>query len=150
MKRQIIGVYNKKLLQTLGRVSKSLFMDHVLVVHGSDGLDEITITGDTHVSELKNNEISEYVISPKEFGLKTASFDMISAISPRESLMLVKEAFSGKNSPVQDMIALNSGAALYIARKVDSISDGVELSFDLMNNGKAADKLAAYVRVSNI
>ena len=148
-KRQIIGVYNKKLLQTFCRVSKSLFMDHVLVVHGSDGLDEITITGDTRVSELKNNEISEYEISPKEFGLKTASFDMISAISPRESLMLVKEAFSGKNSPVQDMIALNSGAALYIADIVNSINDGVELSFELMRNGNAANKLESYVEASN-
>ena len=148
-KRQIIGVYNKKLLQTFCKVSKSLYMDHVLVVHGSDGLDEITITGDTHVSELKNNEISEYVISPKEFGLKTASFDMIGAISPRESLMLVKEAFSGKNSPVQDMIALNSGAALYIADIVNSINDGVELSFELMRNGNAANKLESYVEASN-
>jgi anthranilate phosphoribosyltransferase len=148
-KRQIIGVYNKKLLQTFCRVSKSLYMDHVLVVHGSDGLDEITITGDTHVSELKNNEISEYEISPKEFGLKTASFDMISAISPRESLMLVTEAFSGKNSPVQDMIALNSGAALYIAKIVNSINDGVELSFELMRNGNAANKLESYVEASN-
>ena len=61
---------------------------------------------------------------------------------------MVQEAFAGEKSAVQDMIALNSGAALFIARKVDSISEGVELSFDLMNNGKAADKLAAYVRVS--
>jgi anthranilate phosphoribosyltransferase len=62
---------------------------------------------------------------------------------------MVQEAFSGEQSAVQDMIALNAGAGLYIARKVDSISDGVELAFTLMNNGKAADKLAAYVRVSN-
>ena len=64
-------------------------------------------------------------------------------------MSLVKEAFSGENSAVQDMIAINSGAALYIARIVDSISDGVELAFELMNNGMAANKLAAYVRVSN-
>ena len=74
---------------------------------------------------------------------------MISAISPRESLMLVKEAFSGKNSPVQDMIALNSGSALYIAEIVNSINDGVELSFELMRNGNAANKLESYVEASN-
>jgi anthranilate phosphoribosyltransferase len=62
---------------------------------------------------------------------------------------MVREAFSGERSAVQDMIALNAGAGLYIARKVDSISDGIELAYTLMNNGKAADKLAAYVRVSN-
>ena len=63
--------------------------------------------------------------------------------------MLVKEAFYGKNSAVQDMIALNSGAALYVAGIVSSINDGVEMAFELMNNGKAADKLSSYVKVSN-
>ena len=124
-------------------------MDHVLVVHGSDGLDEITVTGDTLVSELKNHKISEYTISPKQFGLSNSSLEEIYANSAEDSLMLVNEAFAGENSAVQDMIAMNSGAALYIANVVNSIGDGIELSFELMNNGKAADKLAAYVRISN-
>jgi anthranilate phosphoribosyltransferase len=73
----------------------------------------------------------------------------ISAQSPDDSLQLIREAFSGEKSAVQDMIALNGGAALYLAEKVNSIADGIELSFELMNNGMAADKLASYVRVSN-
>ena len=148
-KRQVLGVYNKKLMKTFSKVSKNLDMEHVLIVHGDDGLDEITITSETSVIELKDHKIKEYKITPKDFGLGLASFDEISASSAQESLMLVKEAFSGENSAVQDMIAINSGAALYIARIVDSISDGVELAFELMNNGMAANKLAAYVRVSN-
>ena len=148
-KKQIIGVYDKKLLNTFSEVSKSLGMDHVLVVHGSDGLDEITITGDTLVSELNNHKISEYTISPKQFGLSNSSLEEIYANSAEDSLMLVNEAFAGENSAVQDMIAMNSGAALYIANVVNSIGDGIELSFELMDNGKAADKLAAYVRISN-
>ena len=148
-KKQIIGVYDKKLLNTFSGVSKSLEMDHVLVVHGSDGLDEITVTGDTLVSELKNHKISEYTISPKQFGLSKSSIQEIYANSAEDSLMLVNEAFAGENSAVQDMIAMNSGAALYIASIVNSIGDGIDLSFELMNNGKAADKLAAYVRISN-
>ena len=148
-KKQIIGVYDKKLLRTFSEVSKSLEMDHVLVVHGSDGLDEITVTGDTLVSELKNHKISEYTISPKQFGLSKSSIQEIYANSAEDSLMLVNEAFAGQNSAVQDMIAMNSGAALYIASIVNSIGDGIDLSFELMNNGKAADKLAAYVRISN-
>ena len=148
-KKQIIGVYDKKLLRTFSEVSKSLEMDHVLVVHGSDGLDEITVTGDTLVSELKNHRISEYAISPKQFGLSKSSIQEIYANSAEDSLMLVNEAFAGENSAVQDMIAMNSGAALYIASIVNSIGDGIDLSFELMNNGKAADKLAAYVRISN-
>ena len=148
-KKQIIGVYDKKLLNTFSEVSKSLEMEHVLVVHGSDGLDEITVTGDTLVSELNNQKISEYTISPKQFGLSNSSLEEIYANSAEDSLMLVNEAFAGEKSAVQDMIAMNSGAALYIASVVNSIGDGIELSYELMDNGKAADKLAAYVRISN-
>ena len=148
-KRQVIGVYDKKLLNTFSTVAKNLNMEHVMVVHGDDGLDEISISGPTQISEYKNYKIEEYTISPQEFGITTSPFEEISAQSSEQSLRMVQEAFSGEQSAVQDMIALNAGAGLYIARKVDSISDGVELAFTLMNNGKAADKLAAYVRVSN-
>lgn len=149
-RRQVIGVYDSELLKTFSTVAKNLDMDHVMVVHGDDGLDEISITGPTQISELKNNKIDEYSISPSDFGLSNCNFDEITAQTPEESLQLVRAAFSGEKSAVQDMIALNAGAGLYIARKVDSIADGVELAFTLMNNGKAADKLAAYVRVSNL
>ena len=148
-KRQIIGVYDKSLLNTFSTVAKNLDMEHVMVVHGDDGLDEISISGPTNISEYKNYKINEYTISPQDFGISISSYDEISAQSSEESLRMVREAFSGERSAVQDMIALNAGAGLYIARKVDSISDGIELAYTLMNNGKAADKLAAYVRVSN-
>ncbi|MDC3375473.1 anthranilate phosphoribosyltransferase [Gammaproteobacteria bacterium] len=148
-KRQIIGVYDKSLLNTFSTVAKNLDMEHVMVVHGDDGLDEISISGPTNISEYKNYKIKEYTISPQDFGISISPFDEISAQSSEESLRMVREAFSGERSAVQDMIALNAGAGLYIARKVDSISDGIELAYTLMNNGKAADKLAAYIRVSN-
>ena len=149
-RRQIIGVYDKSLLSIFSKVARNLDMEHVMVVHGEDGLDEISITGPTHISVYKDYKINEYSICPEDFGVASASFDEIAAQSSEESLRMVKEAFAGEKSAVQDMIALNAGAALYIARKVDSIGDGVELSYNLMNNGRAADKLAAYVRVSNI
>ncbi len=148
-KRQILGVYEKNLVKSFASVAKNLSMDHVLIVHGFDGLDEITITDSTYVAELKDNSISEYQISPKDFGLNVGKLSEISAQSPEDSLQLIREAFSGDKSAVQDMIALNAGAALYLAKVVNSIIDGVELSFELMNNGMAADKLASYVRVSN-
>ena len=148
-KRQVLGVYNKELVTTFASVAKKLSMEHALIVHGFDGLDEITITDSTYVAELKNKEIIEYEISPKDFGLSLAKISEVTAQSPDDSLLLVREAFAGEKSAVQDMIALNAGAALYLAGKADSISDGVELSFMLMNNGMAADKLAAYVRISN-
>jgi len=148
-KKQVLGVYDRKLVNSFSNVAKKLEMEHVLVVHGDDGLDEISICSETIVSELKDHNINEYKISPKSFGLKLSSFDEIEANSSEESLMLVNMAFAGKNSAVQDMIALNSGAALYIANITSSIKDGVEMAFELMNNGKAAQKLADYVRVSN-
>ena len=148
-KRQVIGVYDMSLLKTFAQVSKNLDMEHVLIVHGDDGLDEITITSETTIAELKDHKITEYKISPKQFGISLASFEKIYANSSQQSLMMVQEAFEGEKSPVQDMIAMNSGAALYIARIVESISDGVELAFELMNNGMASNKLAEYVRVSN-
>ena len=148
-KRQILGVYEKNLVKSFASVAKNLSMDHVLIVHGLDGLDEITITDSTYVAELKDNSITEYQISPKDFGLNLGKLSEISAQSPDDSLQLIREAFSGDQSAVQDMIALNAGAALYLAKAVNSIADGIELSFELMNNGMAADKLASYVRVSN-
>ena len=148
-KKQIIGVYDEKLLKTFCNVSKNLEMEHVMIVHGSDGLDEITITGRTSIVELKDNNINEFNISPKDFGLRLATLDDIYAKSSEDSLRLVEQAFAGEKSPVQDMIALNSGAALYISGVVDSIDDGVDQSFKLMNNGEAQAKLASYVEISN-
>ena len=148
-KKQIIGVYDEKLLKTFCNVSKNLEMEHVMIVHGSDGLDEITITGRTSIVELKDNNINEFNISPKDFGLSLATLDDIYAKSSEDSLRLVEQAFAGEKSPVQDMIALNSGAALYISGVVDSIGDGVDQSFKLMNNGEAQAKLALYVEISN-
>ena len=148
-KKQIIGVYDEKLLETFCNVSKNLEMEHVMIVHGSDGLDEITITGRTSIVELKDNNINEFNISPKDFGLSLATLDDIYAKSSEDSLRLVEQAFAGEKSPVQDMIALNSGAALYISGVVDSIGDGVDKSFKLMNNGEAQAKLASYVEISN-
>ncbi len=147
--KQIIGVYDKKLLSSFSIVAKDLEMEHVIVVHGKDGIDEISITDETYVSELKNNSISEYTLSPKQFGLSLANMNDISANSPKDSFKLVSEAFAGVNSPVQDMIALNAGAALYLSGQVSSIADGVENSFEIMNDGSALKKLTEYVSITN-
>ena len=125
-------------------------MEHVLVVHGEDGLDEITISGKTYISELKNGEIMNYEISPKDFSLKNRHLAEITANSPSESLELVKGAFLGKSSAVQDMIALNAAASLYLSRQSNSISEGIEQAFAIMNDGSAMNKLNAYVRESNL
>ena len=149
-------VYQDLALNALTSVTRNFFLGNELKkgpgpfgILDFKKMDEITITDSTYVAELKDNSISEYQISPKDFGLNAGKLSEISAQSPEDSLQLIREAFSGDKSAVQDMIALNAGAALYLAKVVNSIVDGVELSFELMNNGMAADKLASYVRLSN-
>ena len=113
-KKQIIGVYEKSLVEKFVNVSNSLGIQRVMIVHGNDGLDEITITGDSHVAELNQGKFSTYEINPKHFGIEIASIEQIVADSPKTSLQMVLDAFNGSKTPVQDMIALNAGSALYI------------------------------------
>tara|TARA_B100000029_G_scaffold516695_1_gene632820 strand:+ start:3538 stop:4548 length:1011 start_codon:yes stop_codon:yes gene_type:complete len=148
-KKQLLGVYEKDLLDKFTIVAKNLDMQHVLIVHGFDGLDEISITDSTYISELKDGKINKYEISPSDFGLPISHFDEIVAQSPQESLNLVQDAFAGENSAVQNMIALNAGAGFYLGNQVKSIAEGVELAFSTMDSGKAIANLEAYVSVSN-
>ena len=147
-KKQIIGVYEKSLVEKFVNVSNSLGMHRVMIVHGDDGLDEITITGDSHVAELNQGKFSTYEINPKHFGIETASIEQIVADSPKTSLQMVLDAFNGSKTPVQDMIALNAGAALYISAIAKDIEDGIDLAFATMNSGKALETLDMYVAAS--
>lgn len=148
-RRQIIGVYAKNLVQVFAKVAKALDMEHVLVVHGIDGVDEISITASTQISELRDGEITQYEIHPQDYGLTLGTLEDIYAESPLRSSQLVQEAFSGTESAVQNMIALNAGAGLYLAGKVNTIADGVELALYLMNSGKASETLEKYVTLTN-
>ena len=147
-KKQIIGVYEKSLVEKFVNVSNSLGMHRVMIVHGDDGLDEITITGDSHVAELNQGKFSTYEINPKHFGIETASIEQIVADSPKTSLQMVLDAFNGSKTPVQDMIALNAGSALYISGIAKDIKDGIDLAFATMNSGKALETLDMYVAAS--
>ena len=147
-KKQIIGVYEKSLVEKFVNVSNSLGMQRVMIVHGDDGLDEITITGDSHVAELNQGKFSTYEINPKHFGIETASIEQIVADSPKTRLQMVLDAFNGSKTPVQDMIALNAGSALYISGITKDIKDGIDLAFVTMNSGKAVETLDMYVAAS--
>ena len=148
-RKQLIGVYKRSLVETFSSVAKELEMEHVIVVHGNDGLDEISITDDSFISELKDGKIKNYQVSPKDFGLSYGNFESIKALSPQESFEKVSLAFAGKEGSVQDMIAINSAAALKLSGIVNSLKDGVELSKSAMNEGLAQSKLESYVKMSN-
>lgn len=147
--KQLIGVYKRSLVETFSSVAKELEMEHVIVAHGNDGLDEISITDDSFISELKDGKIKNYHVSPKDFGLSYGNFESIKASSPQESFEKISLAFAGREGSVQDMIAINSAAALKLSGIVKSMKDGVELSKSAMNEGLAQSKLESYVKMSN-
>lgn len=144
--RQLIGVYDKVLCRPMVEVLQRLGSEHVMVVHSEDGLDEISLAADTHIAELKKGEISEYSLQPEQLGVERASLANLTVEGVEPSLQLITAALSGgeEDERVQraaDMIALNAGAALYVAGLADSASAGVSLAVDVLKSGAGLEKL---------
>ena len=146
---QIMGVYDKSLVEPIANVLKGLNSRHVMVVHSEDGLDEFSIANTTYVAELKDNNISTYTIHPRDFGLEEGNLDSIKAENAEQSLALINEAFSGKKGVARDIIALNAGAAIYVSGLVNSFDEGVTQANQILSDGSAQDKLDAYILASN-
>jgi anthranilate phosphoribosyltransferase len=146
---QIMGVYDKSLVEPIANVLKGLNSRHVMVVHSEDGLDEFSIANTTYVAELKDNNISTYTVHPGDFGLEEGNLDSIKAENAEQSLALINEAFSGKKGVARDIIALNAGAAIYVSGLVSSFDEGVTQANQILSDGSAQDKLDAYTLASN-
>mgnify|MGYP000585223764 FL=1 len=146
---QIMGVYDKSLVEPIANVLKGLNSRHVMVVHSEDGLDEFSIANTTYVAELKDNNISTYTVHPRDFGLEEGNLDSIKAENAEQSLALINEAFSGKKGVARDIIALNAGAAIYVSGLVSSFDEGVTKANQILSDGSAQDKLDAYILASN-
>ena len=146
---QIMGVYDKSLVEPIANVLKGLNSRHVMVVHSEDGLDEFSIANTTYVAELKDNNISTYTIHPRDFGLEEGNLDSIKAENAEQSLALINEAFSGKKGVARDIIALNAGAAIYVSGLVNSFDEGIIKANQILSDGSAQDKLDAYILASN-
>ena len=146
---QIMGVYDKSLVEPIANVLKGLNSRHVMVVHSEDGLDEFSIANTTYVAELKDNNISTYTVHPGDFGLEEGNLDSIKAENAEQSLALINEAFSGKKGVARDIIALNAGAAIYVSGLVSSFDEGVIQANQILSDGSAQDKLDAYTLASN-
>ena len=114
-KRQVMGVFDKALTGKLAHVLQKLGSEHVLVVHGADGMDEISFTGDTFVAELKDGKISEFVLNPKQFGMNIHSLKEIQVQNAEESKAMILDVFNGKQGAARDIVLLNAGAAIYVA-----------------------------------
>ena len=140
-KRQVMGVFHKDLTGLLARVLQRLGSEHVMVVHGADGMDEISFTGDTYVAELKHGEVHEYVIHPSQFGLPVHAVATIRIQDAQASRAMVLDVLAGKTGPARDIVLLNAGAAIYVAGVAESMAAGIALAAEVIDSGAAAHKL---------
>nr|BBJ05708.1 anthranilate phosphoribosyltransferase [Marinobacter nauticus] len=144
--RQLIGVFTRELCRPMAEVLQRLGAEHIMVVCSKDGLDEITLATVTHVAELKDGEITEYDLTPEDLGIKSQSLVGLSVDGADESLALIKAAFGRSHDETtekaRDMIALNAGAAIYIAGLARTAKEGVDMALDAMGSGLAAGKMS--------
>jgi len=140
---QVVGVYALDMVEKLAEALSMLGLHRALVVHGLDGLDEITITGPTRVAEVRDGIVRTYEVDPEEFGLKRATLADISGGDAAENAAIVREVLSGKKSPRRDVVLLNSAAALVAAGRVDHLAGGIPLAAQSIDSGAAAAKLEA-------
>ena len=150
VKGQILGVYNKKLTNTLANVLMNLGCERALVVCGEDGLDEITITTFTHVSEIKNGEVLDYIVNPEEFGISLAAQEEIKGGSAKENAKVIVDILKGKRGPKRDVVIINSAAALYVGNVCKSIKDGIKISEEIIDSGRALEKMKELVEYSSM
>lgn len=140
-KRQVMGVFHRDLTGLLAGALQRLGSEHVMVVHGADGMDEISFTGDTFVAELKNGEVKQYTINPAQFGLPLHQLNTIQVKNAEESKAMVLEVLSGKDGPARDIVLLNAGAAIYVAGIAENLAAGIEKAKQVIDSGAALEKL---------
>ena len=146
---QLLGVYASELTETFSMVLKNLGCKHALIVHGSDGLDEITITGETKVTELIADEVKTYYIHPEDFGMKIGSFEDLKGGDIEENALIAKAVLNGKEGTQRDVVVLNSAAALIAAGKAKDYPQGIEISSESINRGKAMTVLHELVKLTD-
>ncbi|HWO43507.1 MAG TPA: anthranilate phosphoribosyltransferase [Candidatus Eisenbacteria bacterium] len=138
---QLIGLYSGALVGVIARVLKNLGSARAMVVHGLEGLDEISLCGPTRVAELRDGEITEYTITPEQLGLKACGLDELRCSGAEESAAIVRRVLAGDKGPARDIVLLNSGAALYVSGKAASLDKGIRLAEESIDSGKAREKL---------
>ncbi|MEW6101726.1 MAG: anthranilate phosphoribosyltransferase [Candidatus Omnitrophota bacterium] len=138
---QLMGVFDLGLTETLARVLSNLGSRHALVVHGLDGLDEITTVKETRVSEARQGKINNFELTPEEFGLKRAKAEDLLGGSVGENVKILQGVLEGESGPQRDIVLLNAGAAIYAADKAKTIKDGINTAEKSIDSGAALEKL---------
>lgn len=154
VKRQVLGVYSRALCNTLAQVLGRLGSEHVLVVNADDGLDEISLAAPTHIAQWRDGALSEFTLAPEDFGIQRQSLEPLKVSSAAESLALIQDALGKRATPrgkaAADMIALNAGAAIYVAGLADSLAQGVAMAEDTIATGLALEKLSDLAEMSRV
>ena len=144
---QLIGVYDAAVTEKIAKVLRILGLKKALVVHGEPGVDEVSISGRTKVSHLENGNIESYYIEPGDFGLEPASPDAIAGGDRKESAKILRDILSCKEEGAKrDVVLLNAAAAIFAADEASSIAEGFEIAKGVLDDGKAAEKLEAFIR----
>ena len=147
----VLGVYEKELVRPMADVMKNLGVKRALIVYGDDGLDEISISSTTSVCEINGDEIKEYTIDPEELGLTLAKKEDIVGGTADENAVITKDILTGKEQGAKrDIVLLNAGAALYTIGKAETIKDGVKLAAEMIDSGKANEKLEQFIAYTNV
>ncbi|MFC2022104.1 anthranilate phosphoribosyltransferase, partial [Chloroflexota bacterium] len=145
---QVLGVADGSLVEKLASVLQSLGCYHALVVHGEDGLDEITVTGKTRVCELKDGAVRSYSVSPEDFGVSRAGLDSLKGGTVEENAALLRSVLAGTLGPRRDVVLMNAAAALMAGDKVETLQQGVALAGEVIDSGRALAKLDQLIRFS--
>jgi anthranilate phosphoribosyltransferase len=149
VKRQMVGVFSRQWVQPLAQVLRNLGSQSVWVVHGSDGLDEITLTGPTFVAALEDGEIRTFEVTPEEAGLARCDSEGLKGGDADGNAVALQSVLDGKPSPYRDVALLNAAAALIVAGRVKTLKEGVEIGQTSLDSGAAAARLKHLVAVSN-
>jgi anthranilate phosphoribosyltransferase len=145
---QLLGVFHPDLVGIQVRVLQRLGSEHVMVVYGTNGMDEISLSGETMVGELKNGEVREYVVHPSDFGLPVYDSRALKVANTAESVQCIQRALASEDGPVRDVVLLNAGAALYCAGVAGSVAEGVRHAREVVASGAAAAKLEQFVKAT--
>ena len=149
VKRQLLGVFSGDWLEPMAQVLKNLGTEYAWLVHGSDGLDEITTTGPTKVVELRHGAIRTFTLAPEDFGIDRTEGEMLKGGDATQNAQAIRELFEGVKGPYRDIVLLNSAAALVIAERASDVPAGIAMAADAIDTGKAKATLADLVRVTN-
>ena len=149
VKRQMVGVFSRQWVQPLAQVLRNLGSESVWVVHGSDGLDEITLTAPTFVAALENGEIRTFEVTPEQAGLERCTSDGLKGGDADANAVALQSVLDGMPSPYRDVALLNAAAALVLAGRAKTLKEGVEIGRKSLDSGAAATRLKHLVAVSN-